>query len=736
MSKTCSVHEALGRFGEDVTRKTTQLTHGDPEKGSYETFGYFAWCGADDVHNWAMMGHGKQWRNDTQTGLETLSNLDSPAYLASFDILNRMIVREQLAPGPGLTVAGVSGDARSAGNRLFYTDKVGMLCIGRWVLCAAWKMPGFRYGVTILPTPPGVDQPQYRYAGRTTAITRDCRNVEAAWKFLKYLTGEDYNRILVGQADGVAAEKALTDKSWHLFQPDFPEVQLRMYDRILARFEDAMAARVAGATGPDWADGLSRQKRMKHCVEAWQQLPGEERERLATEGVFPLAGVPDTQLAKIAAEEWRTLDAAEQQDVRDEVTAELRLNLHAMPHSQQPIPSPYCFGPQWQRLFGRAYEKITQKNANQTPEQVARELTRKATTFARQNADPEYGREKYRLGNRIGLGVVAAFLVVAVVTFRHWKRRITEAVAKHRPVIAGRKETFSEKLTGFAFVTPNLLGFAVFTAFPVGFSLVIAFTDWNSLAETVRFVGFDNFVDVVWNRKFWFYFANTVILLLSMPLVILGSLVLAVILHRKIRGTTFFRTIYYIPSLVSGVAVLVLWKWVFDPKFGLLNMFIKSVVPSVDPPAWLLSDGFGWPWMPVYPALYLMGIWGGIGGTNMLLYLAGLSSVPPEMYEAADIDGAGRWNRFWRITWPLVAPTTFFVTVMSMIGGLQGGVDLAYVMTGGGPNEATTTVGYFIFMEAFFQFKMGLAAAAAWILFVFIFVLTVLTFRYGNKGYF
>ena len=133
------------------------------------------------------------------------------------------------------------------------------------------------------------------------------------------------------------------------------------------------------------------------------------------------------------------------------------------------------------------------------------------------------------------------------------------------------------------------------------------------------------------------------------------------------------------------------------------------------------------------PALIIMGIWGSMGGTNMILYLAALQNIPPELYEAAEIDGAGAWSRFWRITWPMVSPTTFFLTIMGIIGGFQGGFNQAHVMTGGGPAGSTTTISYYIYQNAYVWFRMGYAASLAWVLFLIVFALTMANWRFGQK---
>jgi multiple sugar transport system permease protein len=150
-------------------------------------------------------------------------------------------------------------------------------------------------------------------------------------------------------------------------------------------------------------------------------------------------------------------------------------------------------------------------------------------------------------------------------------------------------------------------------------------------------------------------------------------------------------------------------------------------LPPFVGPGWL-EDVF---WAK--PALILMGIWGSMGGTDMILYLAALQGIPPELYEAAEIDGANAWDRFWKITWPMVSPTTFFIMIMGVIGGFQGGFNQAHVMTGGGPAGSTTTISYYIYQNAYVWFRMGYAASVAWMLFLVVFVLTMLNWRFGQK---
>jgi ABC-type sugar transport system permease subunit len=303
-----------------------------------------------------------------------------------------------------------------------------------------------------------------------------------------------------------------------------------------------------------------------------------------------------------------------------------------------------------------------------------------------------------------------------------------------------------------AFLLPNFLGFFVFTAGPVLFSLGASFTNWN-LQRTVpfRFVGLENFVTLVGDKDFWLYFINTVYFMFGMPIAIFGSLFLAVLLTSKIRGSVLYRTLMYLPSFTSGVAIMILWKVLYNPDVGPINSMLRSFfdgigLNGVEPPTWLLSTSnlfglevervglsikqFG---IGARDAIILMGIWTAIGGGNMLLYLAALTNVPEELIEAAQLDGANKWKCFWSVTWPQLAPTTFFIVVMSVIGGLQGGFEQARIMTQGGPAGTTTTLAYYIYNKAFEQFQIGYASAVAWVLFAIVFAVTIAQWKFGNK---
>jgi multiple sugar transport system permease protein len=285
------------------------------------------------------------------------------------------------------------------------------------------------------------------------------------------------------------------------------------------------------------------------------------------------------------------------------------------------------------------------------------------------------------------------------------------------------------------FLAPNLAGFLLFTLGPVLFSLAMAFTDWdltrhNDLShERIRLVGLANFAELLWGAEsgaFWQYLGNTLFLMLAIPVSIAGSLALALCLSRAVRLRTFFRTVFYLPSVTAGVALLLLWKMLLRPNGGLVNEALAFL--HLPQPAWLASVTWA------KPALMLISLWGGIGGANMILYLAALANVPPELEEAASIDGANAWQRFWHVTWPQLAPTTFFIVVMSIIGGLQSGFEQARVLTGGGPLGSTTTLGYWIYQVGFERFQLGLASAIAWVLFAIVLVLTLVNWRFGNRS--
>jgi multiple sugar transport system permease protein len=304
-----------------------------------------------------------------------------------------------------------------------------------------------------------------------------------------------------------------------------------------------------------------------------------------------------------------------------------------------------------------------------------------------------------------------------------------------------------EIVTAYLFLAPNLIGFLVFTSIPVFASLYFAFTRWD-LFHPPRFVGLENFVSLLGFTRsaeetinvlgiarlpyepndpfFWQYLYNTVYLMLAIPVTLAGSLTLAIALNQKIRGVVVYRTLYFLPSVTSGVAVLVLWKWLYNTDLGAINMLLSSLGVQ-SPPDWLGSSQWA------KPALMLMGFVMGVGGSSMILYLAALQGVPRELYEAATIDGAGGWQQFRRITWPLISPTTFFLAIMSIIGGFQGGFMQAYVMTGGGPAGSTTTLEFYIYNKAFTVFNMGYASAIAWFLFVVILGLSLLTWKVGGR---
>ncbi len=290
-----------------------------------------------------------------------------------------------------------------------------------------------------------------------------------------------------------------------------------------------------------------------------------------------------------------------------------------------------------------------------------------------------------------------------------------------------RNKRLHDYLGGYFFLLPNFSGFLIFTSLPVLASFLLAFAKWDLLTGVagIQWVGVQNFITLMKDHLFWKYVGNTMFLMMGIPIGMFASLGLALVMNRKLRGIVFFRTVYFLPSISAGVALCMLWRWIYNPDFGLLNSFLANV--GISGPQWLSSTVWA------KPALMIMWLWTGMGGYNMILYLAGLQGVDPELYEAAEIDGASGWQKFWNVTWPMLTPTTFFIFVMSVIGGFQGGFEAAYIMTEGGPAGATTTISYYIWQNAYNWFKMGYAASIAWFLFVIILVVTLFNWKYGGK---
>lgn len=297
-------------------------------------------------------------------------------------------------------------------------------------------------------------------------------------------------------------------------------------------------------------------------------------------------------------------------------------------------------------------------------------------------------------------------------------------------------------LAAYAFILPNLAGFLTFTLFPVIAAVLLSLTQWDAIAplREARWVGFGNYIEalgfhrdaagvqlVANDDRLWYYLYNTCFLMLGVPVGMVLSLLTALLLNRPLRGVVVFRTLFFVPTVCSSVAVAVLWRWIYNPEYGLINQALR--LAGVEHPPYWLSDP-AW----AKPALILMGLWVGIGGYNCVLYLAGLQNIPGELYEAARVDGAGWWARLRYVTWPQLAPTTFFILVTSIISGFQGYFVGIHVMTGGGPAGSTTTLLYYIYLTAFVYHRMGYAAALAMFLFAIVFALTLLNWRLGRRA--
>ena len=280
-----------------------------------------------------------------------------------------------------------------------------------------------------------------------------------------------------------------------------------------------------------------------------------------------------------------------------------------------------------------------------------------------------------------------------------------------------------ETILGWLMVSPWLIGFICFSALPMFASLIISFTEWDMLSKP-EWVGFENYKTLFFEDPLALHSLNITILftIVSIPLNIVFGLALAMLLNTSIRGLAIFRTIFYLPAILSGVAVALMWRWIFSTEFGLLNALLSMI--GIEGPAWLTDRIW------VLPSFVIMRLWS-VGG-GMIIYLAGLQSIPTNLYEAANIDGANWWHRTRFITLPMLSPTIFFQLIVGFIFSMQIFTE-AFIMTNGGPADASLFYLLYLYRTAFQYFDMGYASALAWVLFVVILVLTIILFKTGKS---
>lgn len=280
-----------------------------------------------------------------------------------------------------------------------------------------------------------------------------------------------------------------------------------------------------------------------------------------------------------------------------------------------------------------------------------------------------------------------------------------------------------ERRWGLLLAAPAILGFLIFTLGPMLVSLGMSLTNWN-IAGSPHFIGLRNYKTMITGDPlFWKSLVVTVYYTLgTVPIILILGFAVAFLLNQRVRGLRIFRTIYYLPTLVPSIANTVLWLWLFNPNYGLLNDLLSAAhLPTSQ---WIASSRMA------VPSLILMSAWG--FGNTAVIFLAGLQGVPRNLYEAVDVDGGGGWSKLRHVTLPMITPTIFYNLVTGVIFTFQV-FNQAYVMTQGGPNNSTLFYIYYLYRTAFTNGEMGYASALAWALFVLVLVVTVFLFRSGRR---
>ena len=314
------------------------------------------------------------------------------------------------------------------------------------------------------------------------------------------------------------------------------------------------------------------------------------------------------------------------------------------------------------------------------------------------------------------------------VTARQPEAARTRAV---RGVYSTRRR--QEAIQGVLFILPWVIGFLAFTAYPMMASLYYSFTNYKILGSA-RWVGLRNYIYAFSGTPFhgggdplfWLSMARTITwVVFIVPLGIAGSLLAAVLLNSKVKAIPIYRMCFFLPSLTPAVAAALLWSWILQPDIGVLNSVLHSVL-GIKGPNWLYSLTWS------MPAMMMIALWSGVGGGQMLIFLAGLQSIPAELYDAAKADGANRWQRMLNVTIPLITPTILFNLILGIISSFQV-FALAFVTTGGGPAYATYFYALHLYIQSFRSFAMGYGSALAWILFAIVLSLTAIQIKLSNR---
>lgn len=285
-----------------------------------------------------------------------------------------------------------------------------------------------------------------------------------------------------------------------------------------------------------------------------------------------------------------------------------------------------------------------------------------------------------------------------------------------------RKRTRRRLMVGLLFVSPWIIGFLIFTLYPFIETFYYSFTNFNIVANP-RWIGLANYTSLFHDQQFWTSLWNTAYYtVLEVPLSTVTAIALAMLLNMKVKGMAFYRTAFYLPTVVPLVAGSMLWLWLFNPSFGIVNAALKAI--AIPGPGWMFSTTWS------KPTFILMGMWA-VGGP-MVIYLAALQGVPQELYEVAAIEGAGPWQRTRRVTLPMISPAILFNVVLAMVACLQYFTQ-AYVMTQGGPDNSTLFYSLYLYDQAFSYLHLGYASAMAWLLFIIVVIITMLLFRSSSR---